>query len=75
VRRHSFGIGVYHFNREDLEKVKSEGKSLTITAIGLLHLSDDISPQLADETIEEIRVRGAFRAPAAVKQVLAARIK
>jgi hypothetical protein len=55
--------------------VKSEGKSLTITAIGLLHLSDDISPELADETIEEIRVRGAFRAPAAVKQVLAARIK
>lgn len=48
VRRHSFGIGVYHFNCADLEKVKAEGKSLTITAIGLLHLGEDISPQLAD---------------------------
>ena len=75
VRRHSFGIGVYHFSRADLEQVKSEAKTLTITAIGLLHLSDDISPELADETIEEIRVRGAFRAPAAVKQALADRIK
>jgi Arc/MetJ-type ribon-helix-helix transcriptional regulator len=74
VRRHSFGIGVYHFNREDLEKVKAEGKSLTITAIGLLHLAEDISPELAAETIEKIRVRGVFRAPEAVKQALADRV-
>ena len=75
VHRHSFGIGVYHFNRRDLEKVKAEGKSLTITAIGLLDLSDDIPPELAAETIEKIRVMGAFRAPEAIKQALADRIE
>ena len=75
VRRHSFGIGVYHFSRADLEQVKSKGKTLTITTIGLLHLADDISPELAAETIDEIRVRGAFRAPAAVKKALTDRIK
>lgn len=74
VRRHSFGIGVYHFNRADLERVKAEGKSLTITAIGLLHLAEDISPELVAETIEKIRVRGVFRAPEAVKQALADRV-
>ncbi len=75
VRRHSFGIGVYHFNRADLERVKAEGKSLTITAIGFLHLSKDISPKLAAETIEKIRVRGVFRVPEAVKQALADRVE
>jgi metal-responsive CopG/Arc/MetJ family transcriptional regulator len=75
VSRHSFGIGVFHFNRQDLEKVKAEGKSLTITAIGLLHLSDDISPELAAETIEKVRVRGVFRAPDAVISALADRIE
>ncbi len=75
VRRHSFGIGVYHFNRQDLEKVKAEGKMLTITAIGLLHLSDDISPELAAETIEKIRIRGVIRAPDAVIGALADRIE
>jgi len=75
VSRHSFGIGVFHFNRQDLEKVKAEGKSLTITAIGLLHLSDDISPELAAETIEKVRVRGVFRASDAVISALADRIE
>jgi hypothetical protein len=65
---------VYQFNRADLEKVKEEGTSLTITAIGLLHLAEDISPQLAAETIEKIRGRGVFRAPEAVKQALADRV-
>jgi Arc/MetJ-type ribon-helix-helix transcriptional regulator len=74
VQRHSFGIGVYHFSREDLEQVKADGKSLTITTIGLLHLADDISPELAADTIDEIRVRGAFRAPESVKQALSDRI-
>jgi len=75
VLRHSYGIGAYHFNRKDLEKVKAEGNMLKITAIGLLHLSDDISPQLAAQTIEKIHVMGVFRAPEAVKAALVDRIE
>lgn len=26
IKQHSLGIGVYHFNRQDLEKIKAEGK-------------------------------------------------
>ena len=74
VRRHSFGIGVYHFNHADLERVKAESKSLTITAISLQHLAEDISPQLAAETIDKIRIRGVYWAPEAVKQALADRV-
>ena len=60
---------MYHFSRQDLEKVKAEGESLTITAIGMLHLSEDIYSELAVETIEKVR------APEAVKQALADRIE
>ena len=75
VQRNSFGIGVINYNRKDLEGAKAEGKSLKITIIGLLHLSNDISPELAAETIESIRVMGVFRAPEALKQALADRIE
>jgi Arc/MetJ-type ribon-helix-helix transcriptional regulator len=75
VQRNSFGIGVINYNRKDLEEAKAEGKSLKITIIGLLHLSNDISPDLAAETIESIRVMGVFRAPEALKQALADRIE
>ena len=37
--------------------------------------SEYSSPELAAETIEKIRVRGAFRAPEAVKQALADRVE
>lgn len=67
--------GVYCFSRQDLEKAKKEDQSLTITAIGMLHLSDDISPELAAETIEKVHVRNVFRASEAVKEVLADRIE
>lgn len=73
--RHSYGIGAYYFNRKDLEKVKAEGNMPKITAIGLLHLSDDISPQLASQTIEKVHVMGVFRAPEAVKAALSDRIE
>ena len=75
VQRNSFGIGVINYSRKDLEDAKAEGKSLKITIIGLLHLSNDISPELAAETIESIRVMGVFRAPEALKQALADRIE
>ena len=75
VQRNSFGIGVINYNRKDLEEAKAEGKSLKITIIGLLHLSNDISPDLAAETIESIRVMGVFRGPEALKQALADRIE
>jgi len=75
VQRNSFGIGVINYNRKDLEEAKAEGKSLKITIIGLLHLSNDIPPDLAAETIESIRVMGVFRAPEALKQALADRIE
>jgi Arc/MetJ-type ribon-helix-helix transcriptional regulator len=75
VTRHSFVIGVLSYDRTDLEKRKEKGEKMTIAIMGLLHLHDDISADLAAEVIESVRVRGVFIASEAVKAALADRMK
>ena len=75
VARHSFVIGVLSYDRNDLVKRKEKGEKLTIAVMGLLHLHDDITTELATEVIESIRVRGVLIASEAVKTALADRMK
>ena len=75
VTRHSFVIGVLSYDRSDLEKRKAKGEKMTLAIMGFLHLQDDITPELAAEVIESVRVRGVFVASDAVKAALADRMK
>jgi hypothetical protein len=50
------------------------GERLRIEVLGLASIADDVSPELALETIESVIVLGAFRASPAVKRALADRI-
>ena len=75
VTRNSYVIGVLVFDRSDLEKYKQKGEKAKWTVVGLLHLSNDITPELALAVIESIQVRGIFQAPEEVKSALADRIK
>jgi len=75
VTRNSYVIGVLVFNRADLEKYKLKGERVKWTVVGLLNLSNDITPELALDVIESIQVRGIFQASAEVKAALADRIK
>lgn len=75
VTRNSYVIGVLIYNRSDLEKRKQKGEKLKMFVVGMLHLSNDVSPELAREVIEEIQVRGIFQASDQVKEALADRIK
>jgi Arc/MetJ-type ribon-helix-helix transcriptional regulator len=75
VMRHSFVIGVLSYNRSDFEKRKSKGEKLDIAVLGMLHLQEDISPELANEVVQSIRVRGVFVASDTVKAALADRMK
>jgi len=74
VARETLVLGVQHFGRGDLEEVRARGERLRIRVLGLATIADDVSPQLASETIESVVVLGAFRASAAVKRALADRI-
>ena len=75
VTRHSYTIGALVYDRSDLEKRKAKGEKIALNLIGILHLSSDITPELAREVIESIQVRGIFHASEAVKAALADRMK
>lgn len=75
VSRHSYGIGVFGYNKADLEAAKASGQKMKFTVVGLLHLSNDIPPALAAEVIESIQVRGIFQASDQLKEVLTDRMK
>jgi Arc/MetJ-type ribon-helix-helix transcriptional regulator len=75
VTRHSSIVGVLSYDKNDFEKSKQKGEKLTISIIGLLHLHDDITPELANEVIESLQVRGVFVASEDLKAGLADRMK
>lgn len=75
VTRHSYVVGVLIYNHKDLEERRAKGIKLSISVVGILTLDDDISPELASEVIESIKVRGVFNVSADVKAALADRMK
>jgi Arc/MetJ-type ribon-helix-helix transcriptional regulator len=74
VTRHSYSIGVLNYDRADFEKWKGKDEKLNIAIVGLLHLQEDITPELAAEVVGYIKVRGILIASEAVKAALADRI-
>ncbi len=75
VARKTLVLGMQHYTRYDLEAVRTAGEKLQISVLGLVSIAEDVSPELALATIDSIEVLGAFRASAAVKAVLAGRIR
>jgi Arc/MetJ-type ribon-helix-helix transcriptional regulator len=67
-------LGLRTFTRGDLEAARASGERLKIRVLGLATIADDVTPDLARETIESITVLGALHAPAAVKSALADRL-
>jgi Arc/MetJ-type ribon-helix-helix transcriptional regulator len=75
VARHSYIVGMLSYDRSDLEKHKGRGEKLNISILGLLHLHDDISADLAAEVIESVKLLGIFIASDEVKAALTDRMK
>ena len=75
VVRKELVLGLQHYTRSDLEAVLAAGETLDIKVLGLASIADDVSPELALETIESMEVLGAFRASPAVKAALAGRLQ
>ncbi|QBR71023.1 CopG family transcriptional regulator [Beijerinckiaceae bacterium] len=75
IVRHTLELGLRRYSRENLEAVKATGDKLRINIVGLAVIADDVSPELASETIESINVLGALQASPAVKAALFDRIR
>ena len=75
VARRQLTLGVEHYGRRDLEALRNSGRMVELRVLGLATIADDVSPELALETIASVEVLGAFRAPRAVKAALASRTR
>jgi Arc/MetJ-type ribon-helix-helix transcriptional regulator len=74
VAQGSTGLGYLIVTRDDLEHSREQGERQKMFVIGVLRLDSDISPELADETIERIHILGSLRAPKEVVERLRDRI-
>ena len=70
VTRNSFAIGLLSYSKTDLEKYNAKDQKISIHVIGVLHLADDITPELALKVVETVKVRGIFQASEKVKTAL-----
>src|SRR5437868_928106 len=75
VARKMLVLGLQQFSAADLEAVRRAGEKLEIRVLGLASISADVTPELALETIASVTVLGALHASAAVKAVLADRLR
>lgn len=70
VVRSSYVVGAFFYNRADLESYKERKEKVKVNVVGICTLATDISPALAVEVIESIKVSGIFQASADVKEAL-----
>jgi len=75
VARRHLEIGLRHFTRADLERVRAAGETLHIQVLGLAVIASDVSPELARASIASIHVLGALQASLEVKAALSDRIR
>lgn len=75
IVRKELVLGLQHYSRRDLEALREAGESLEIRVLGLATIADDVTPELARDSIASVSVLGAFRASTAVKAALADRIQ
>jgi Arc/MetJ-type ribon-helix-helix transcriptional regulator len=75
VARGTAALGMLVYTRRTLEEYRKKNERLTIKVVGGVQLADDISPELARETIQSLKVYGVLRASQAVKDALADRMR
>ena len=75
IQRHTFNLGLRDYARPELEASLAVGEMLHIKVVGLVRISDDVSPELARATIGSITVLGGLQATTEVKKILADRIR
>lgn len=73
ITRKSITVGALHYSSADLEPYRASGQKVAISVLGLLTLAQDVTPELAEQSIASVKVLGVFRASRAVKETLADR--
>lgn len=74
VTRKTMMVGVMTYSRKALEKRRDAGERISALVVGSLLIADDVSAELALDTIETIKVYGVLKASPKVKDALTDRI-
>lgn len=74
VTRKTMVVGAVTYGRNSLEKRRAAGEKVSAWVVGSLIIADDVSAELALDTIESIKVYGVLKASDKVKNALADRI-
>ena len=64
--RHTLDLGLLDYSKADLETVRASGAQVHIRVIGLARIANDVTPELARQTIASISVLGSLQASPAV---------
>jgi Arc/MetJ-type ribon-helix-helix transcriptional regulator len=75
IVRRTLELGLRRVTREELEALKEKGVRLHVQVVGLAAIDDDVTPELARETIGSVTVLGALRASSEIKSALGDRIR
>ena len=59
-------IGYQILSRAELEMARRSGTKLTIFVMGVLRIQTDVTPDLANATVEQIQIFGTVKGPKAV---------
>src|SRR5512138_3511360 len=62
VARKSLDLGLRHYSRDELERLRAAGQRLHIQVVGLASIDGNVTPELARATIASVVVLGAFHA-------------
>ena len=65
-----FGIGVNGITRSAMDDIIKSGKKIRIRTIGIMHISDKITPEEIKQTVHSCKVYGKLIASDEVKQAL-----
>lgn len=74
VSRRSVSVGVVGYGKSSLERMRKSGQRVRVGVVGVLFVSSDVTPDLADAVFESIWIRGALRAPREVVERLGAKV-
>ena len=74
VKRKRLDLGLRLIDRKELEEARRRGETIDIHVVGLAVIDQDVSIELARNTIDSIHVLGALQATSELKAALKDRI-
>ncbi|HEX6507603.1 MAG TPA: helix-turn-helix domain-containing protein [Chloroflexota bacterium] len=66
----TWAVGVFEWDRADLEAAVERGEALQITVLGVCRFADDVTPDLVDRAVSQFSSRGKLIASPEVREVL-----